>query len=86
MFLYSIINFHECKYCDQELLESYLGLTKTYLMGNKIKKAKKVFITAYNIILLNKALYVEEDIDFFFDQLKITPKDILKKNELDIFG
>ncbi len=79
MFLYSIINLKDCKFCTQELIESYWGLTKTYLMINSPKKAKRYFLSAYNLMLANNSVYIEEEVEFLFNKLGITISDILKK-------
>lgn len=80
MFLYSIINLKDCKHCTQELLESYWGLTKTYLLTNRLKRAKKYFIIAYNIMLANNSVYIEEEIEYLFNTLGVTISDLLRKN------
>ena len=79
MFLYSIINLKDCKFCTQELLESYWGLTKVYLLRNCPKKAKRYFLSAYNIMIANNSVYIEEEVEYLFNKLGITIADILKK-------
>lgn len=81
MFLYAIINLKDCKHCVQELLESYLGLTKAYISGNKIKKAKKTFIIAYNCMLVNNCAFIEEEIDSLVTTLGISGDDLLRKRK-----
>ena len=83
MFFYSIINLKDCKICTQELIESYWGLTETYLMRNMIKKAKKYFLIAYNIILDKNSFYIEEDVEILFNKLGITLEDLLSKKKKD---
>ena len=79
MFLYSIVNLKDCKYCTQELLESYMGLTRTYLMSNSPKKAKRYLLIAYNIMITKNTVYIEEDIEMLFNKLGITIEDLLRK-------
>ena len=80
MFLYSIINLKDCKFCTQELLESYWGLTETYLMRHMVKKAKKYFLIAYDIMLASNSVYIEEEIENLFNELGVTLEDLLSKN------
>ena len=79
MFFYSIFNLKDCIFCTQELYESFWGLTKVYLLWNCPKKAKWYFLSAYNIMIANNSVYIEEEVEYLFNKLGITIADILKK-------
>ncbi len=79
MFLYSLINLKDCEHCTQELIESYWGLIKTYIMNNELERAKKYFLLVYDIMLANNSLFIEEEIEYLINRLGITIDDLLKK-------
>lgn len=78
-FLYAIINLKNCKICVQQLLESYWGLINTYIILNKIKVAKKYFLSYYRLLSHYPTISLEEDFDYVVQVLNLSVEDLLKK-------